>query len=73
MNMKLTNETYNVRNCSARSITQWQANLLMELYAWLLSINIVHKRTTTTTTPTTTATTTATTEHLTVFTLSKYE
>jgi len=49
--MKLiTNETYNVRNCSARLITQWQANLLMEVYAWLLSINIVHKRTTTATT-----------------------
>ena len=68
--MKLiTNETYNVRNCSTHSITQWQANLLMEVYAWLLSINIVHKRTTTATTPTMTATM----EHLTVFTLSKYE
>ena len=68
--MKLiTNETYNVRNCSTRSITQWQANLLMEVYAWLLSINIGHKRTTTATTPTTTATR----EHLTEFTLSKYE
>ena len=68
--MKLiTNETYNVRNCSVRSITQWQANLLMEVYAWLLSHKIVHKHTTTATTPTTTATT----EHLTVFTLSKYE
>ena len=66
--MKLiTNETYNVRNCSTRSITQWQANLLMEVYAWLLSINNVHKRTTTARTPTTTTTMTATTEHLIVY------
>jgi len=41
----------------------------MEVYAWLLSINIIHKRMTTATTPTMTTTT----EHLTVFTLSKYE
>ena len=66
--MKLTIETYNVWNWSARSITQWQVNLLMEVYAWLLSHKIVDKHTTTATT----ATMTATTKHLTVFTLSKY-
>ena len=54
--MKITNESYNVWNCSARSIARWQGNGFMEVYAWLLSITIVH----TATTPTTTATT----EHL---------